>query len=76
MKKGILLLLCAALLGALLLGALFVHGKTQEAPIENAGTAPKCRREDKDPDLSGSGISPEDPFADRAAHRHGHSGKI
>ena len=39
MKKGILLLLCAALLGALLLGVLFVHGKTQEAPIENAGTA-------------------------------------
>ena len=39
MKKGILLLLCAALLGALLLGALFVHGKTLEAPIENAGTA-------------------------------------
>ena len=39
MKKGILLLLCVALLGALLLGALFVHGKTQEAPIENAGTA-------------------------------------
>ena len=39
MKKGILLLLCAALLGALLLGALFVHRQAEQTPVENAGTA-------------------------------------
>lgn len=39
MKKGILLLLCVALLGALLLGALFVHRQAEQTPVENAGTA-------------------------------------
>lgn len=39
MKKIILLLLCLALLAALLLGALFLHKQNQETPIENAGTA-------------------------------------
>ena len=39
MKKVILLLLCLALLAALLLGALFAHKQAEAAPIENAGTA-------------------------------------
>lgn len=39
MKKVVLPLLCAALLVALLLGALFAHKQTEETPIENAGAA-------------------------------------
>ena len=39
MKTVVLLLLCAALLCALLLGALFAHKQTEQAPIENAGAA-------------------------------------
>ena len=39
MKKVVLLLLCAALLAALILGAAFVTKKETETPVENAGTA-------------------------------------
>ena len=39
MKKVVLLLLCAALLAALILGAAFVTKKEAETPVENAGTA-------------------------------------
>ncbi len=39
MKKVVLPLLCAALLVALLLGALFAHKQTEQTPIENAGAA-------------------------------------
>lgn len=39
MKKIVLLLLCAVLLGTILLGVLFAHKQTAQTPIENAGAA-------------------------------------